>query len=473
MNRSVDPASGGSLGASLRIARARLNDLFAGRIAIAFGWTAFAEIVSQIIRLAASLIMTRLLVPEMFGIMSVVLSVQVAIGLFLDIGLRPAVIQSPRGNDRVFLNTAWTLQIVRGFVFWFVILILAMLLPVIVANGWVASGSAWAAPELPLVLAVASFVGVIAGFESTNAITAERNLALKRFYIVKLIGQIFSFFVTVLIGWWTGSIWSLVVGSLVSTAVVTVLTHTSLPGISNRLALSKSALRELVKYGSWVFLSTAASIIAIQFDRMFLGGAVDSATLGVYSIALNLAMIAETLVGTCVYGIFLAALSEAHREGHDSMVAKYFSLKRPLDVGILVVSGGLFATGPTVIDIMYDERYQAAGEMLQVLSLMLLFSRFALTSATYMAMGRPDLMAWTSIVRCITLIVMMVVLFEFFGFVGALYAVALHMWLPVLVMFFFNRNRGLNDFRFEVLVLAAWPVGYGLGLIFNAFVGLF
>ncbi len=473
MDSSANIAPGGKAEGVMRVLRDRFKDAMAGRIAIAFGWTAFGTILSQIIRLVTSLIMTRLLVPEMFGTMSIVLSVQITIALFLDIGLRPAIIQSPRGNDPVFLNTAWTVQIVRGFLIWVFIAVLASLLPTIVANGWVAADSAWAAPELPLVLIIASFAGVITGFDSTNIITAERKLALKRLFLVRLSGQLLSFFVMVLIGWLTGSIWSLVIGVLVTSLAVTILSHTVLPGIRNRLLWNWQALCELIKYGSWVFLSSAAFIVATQFDRIFLAGAVDSATLGFYSIALNLAMIVELLVGTCVSGIFLAALSEAHRQSHQAMVAKYFSLKWPLDIGVLFVAGGVFASGPVLIDILFDDRYQAAGAILQTLALMLIFTRYTLTTAAYMAMGRPDLMAGINLIRCVTLICMLFTAYHFFGFIGALYAIALHMILPTLVMFVLNHSRGLNNFKLEAVVLVAWPIGFALGLIFNAFVGLF
>jgi len=73
---------------------------------------------SQVIRLGSSLIMTRLLMPEMFGVMAIANIFLVGLALFSDLGLRQNIIQSKRGDDPLFLNTVWTIQILRGAVLW-------------------------------------------------------------------------------------------------------------------------------------------------------------------------------------------------------------------------------------------------------------------------------------------------------------------------------------------------------------------
>ena len=83
----------------------RFKHLFTNRIAVAVSWTAFGTFSAQIIRVAGTLIMTRLLVPEMFGIMALVLTVHLILHNLLDVGLRPAMIQSRRAEDSDFANT--------------------------------------------------------------------------------------------------------------------------------------------------------------------------------------------------------------------------------------------------------------------------------------------------------------------------------------------------------------------------------
>ena len=84
------------------------------RVIAAGYWTMAGFGLSQIIRLSSNLIMTRLLVPEMFGLMALCQVFLFIMKLISDIGIRPSIIRSNRVDDPRFLNTAWTVQIIRG-----------------------------------------------------------------------------------------------------------------------------------------------------------------------------------------------------------------------------------------------------------------------------------------------------------------------------------------------------------------------
>src|ERR1700722_3775887 len=77
-------------------------------------WTIVQYGAAQGLRLVNSVILTRLLFPEAIGQMTLVTTLIVGITLLSDIGLAPSVIQSQRGDEPDFLNTAWTLQAIRG-----------------------------------------------------------------------------------------------------------------------------------------------------------------------------------------------------------------------------------------------------------------------------------------------------------------------------------------------------------------------
>ena len=86
------------------------------RVLTAGVWSLAGYGLSAAIRFGTNLLMTRLLVPEMFGVMSIATVVMVGLAMFSDVGLRQNVIQSKRGSESAFLNTAWIIQIFRGIV---------------------------------------------------------------------------------------------------------------------------------------------------------------------------------------------------------------------------------------------------------------------------------------------------------------------------------------------------------------------
>ena len=73
---------------------------------------------ANIFRLASNLILTRILFPEAFGLMALVSVFITSLHMFSDLGLNTSVIRSDRGDDPRFLNTAWTVQVIRGCVLW-------------------------------------------------------------------------------------------------------------------------------------------------------------------------------------------------------------------------------------------------------------------------------------------------------------------------------------------------------------------
>src|SRR6267378_3289559 len=97
------------------------------RIALAkgVGWTVAAYGLTQLVRFATSIALTRILAPELFGTMIIVNSLRTGIDLLLDVGIGQNVIQNKNGDDPRFYNTAWTIQLLRGILVWVICLIVS------------------------------------------------------------------------------------------------------------------------------------------------------------------------------------------------------------------------------------------------------------------------------------------------------------------------------------------------------------
>lgn len=437
--------------------------LLGNRIFQAASLSIAAHILGQAIRLGGNLIMTRLLMPEAFGLMSIVMAVQVTITLLSDIGIRVSVIQNHR-EDPEFLNTAWTIQFLRGLGIWGTCLVLALGLAAAGQAGYLSPGSAWAAPSLPMVLAATSFVTVIYGLQSTNYLTASRNLAVKRLLIIDIVGQIAGLAVMIALGILTRSIWSLVSAGIVAAIITTIMSHVYLPGIANRFGWDAQARHEIYKFGIWILASSVTSVLAGNIDRILLGGLVSATTMGLYSIALSLTLIVDGAGSRLYELVMLPALSQVAREDRGRFRQALQRLRLPFDLGYLAAAGFIVAIGPHLIELLYDPRYEGAGAILQILSFSLVFARYGIFPIAYLALGHPHTLAILNSVKLAAAVVLILVLYSYFGFTGALYGVAFHSAAVLPIYLWFNRRYGLNDFIFELLVLPAWPAGYIAGL---------
>ena len=82
----------------------------------AAGWTLMGRAAGYALRLASSLVLTRLLAREDFGLIATSAALLALIQLFSDTGVRLAIIQNPRGSEPGFLDVAWCISVARGLI---------------------------------------------------------------------------------------------------------------------------------------------------------------------------------------------------------------------------------------------------------------------------------------------------------------------------------------------------------------------
>lgn len=423
-------------------------------------WVGGSHVLSQFIRLAGNLVMTRLLLPESFGLMAIVFTLLLALGLLSDIGSGTVMVQSQRGADEDFVNTAWTLQVIRGWALWAIGVLIAYGLVFAQAHHWVDPNTVYGDERLPALLAVATFTTVIYGFSSLNGKLAERRLDLRMVSLIELATQVGSLSSTILLAYLTRSTWALVAGGLISSALQCALTHLLFKGPRSRFRLERSAVHELMSKGKWVLLSSVLGFFALNGDRTLLGGMVDSTTMGLYSIAVGLSSIAPAVFAAIVGKVVFPAFSELVRERPADLEKSYARFQQVTDLSLGLLAGCLFVASDAVIGLLYDHRYQGAGHILAVLAVGSIGMRFVVAEQIYLAVGRPSLMAFAGFLRVAVLFVAVPIGHAFWGFDGALIGIVCSQFAQWPLAIWFRAGLGFRWLRNDVLL----PVGIGVGL---------
>jgi len=321
-------------------------------------WTLTGYGFRQFVRLGSSLILTRLLFPEAFGLMALVQVFLQGLEMFSDLGIQPSIIHNKRGQDPAFLNTAWTVQVIRGFILWFGACLLA-----------------WPAAQLygePMLLALLPVVGlstIFSGFRSTKLVTANRRLLLGRLTLLEIGCHLISVCVIVLLAWQFQSVWALVVGSVLTSVLEMIASHLLLEGESNRFQWDRAAAQELWSFGRWIFLSTLLAYFASQGDRLVLGRVLDVRYLGIYGIAVTISRAVIHAVSQVATRVLFPSYAELVRERPERL----YGILRKSRLAILTFSWStallLLAYGEPLVDWLYDDRYREAGWMLRLVTL--------------------------------------------------------------------------------------------------------
>jgi O-antigen/teichoic acid export membrane protein len=427
------------------------------------GWTMLAYVFVQGTRILSSLIMTRLLVPEVFGIMAIAMVFFAALQLFSDIGLLQSVVRSSRGHDRAFLDTLWVLQILRGFAIWGAAMLLALGLSVGQSAGWIAGATVYAHPTLPHALAAIGLTAVLAGFESTKVAVARRDMALGPISRLEIVCNVVAVGTTIAWALVSRSIWALIGGWIVAARFRTILTHLALPGQGNRYHWDPSAAREILDFGKWVLVSSGLTFLVNSGDRLILGSLLSSQQLGIYSVAYLIVTAAQQGLSRLAVYVFFPLLSQVARNEPNQLHDSYYKARRFIDFSSLGLAGFLMAAGQSLVGILYDTRYAGAGSMLAVLALTLVGSRYEVAEQVFLALGKSRFLAVVNAVRVATLFVLVPVTFLWGGLDGAIWGVALASLLPALVTIAFCRHIGIFDLRRELSCLYALPLGFIVG----------
>ena len=437
------------------------------RVLAAGSWSLAGFAAGNVVRLASSLLLTRLLVPDMFGVMGVAGIILIGLQLFSDIGLLPNIIQSPRGGDPAFLNTAWVIEILRGFVLWSAALVVSLIVLEGGRFGLFPAHSVYADPRLPYVIAVSSFTIVIGGFQSTKLLEARRNLIVGRITLIDLIAQAAGVACALAWAFADRSIWALVSNWFGLGLTKVILSHFWLPGNRNRWAWDKAAFNEIVHFGKWIFLSSALGFLAINSDRLLLGNFVSPTVLGIYFIAFNVLGMVDQMVSKLIVDLSFPALSEVSRERPDAFSKNYGQFHLAVTSVGYLCAGALMASGNTLIDLLYDPRYHDAGWMLQIISVVLLVVPFRLATQCFLVFGAPQIYSHVQGIRLIGLLLFMPAGFYLFGLPGALWGNVLSVFMSAPLIVVHMRKYGLLDLRRELLALPLVVPGLIAGELFT------
>jgi O-antigen/teichoic acid export membrane protein len=379
-------------------------------------WTVMDYGCSMALRVVNSLVLTRLLMPESFGLMTLVTTLIVGISLISDIGLGPNVIQSPRGDEPALLNTVWTLQVLRGVGIFIVSLILAWPMSMIYHE-----------PRLMALLPALGINVVISSFNSTNLLSMSRHMGVRRVFLLDITTQLFALLITAGCAWVYPSVWALVIGSILSTVYRLSFSfyRRLIPGIRNTFCWDRESLHGLIHFGKWILLSTAFYFFASQADRLILGRLISFSMLGVYGIAYSVSDIPRAIINAFAQRVgypFIARMVHLPIVEFRKVFLRY--RLRALLAGAVMLCLMVHLGGFLIIK-MYDQRYHAASWMVPVLALGLWHTlMYATTMPALFSLGKSRYSAIGNAAYSIAVVSAIPIAFHFFGMFGAVVAVA-------------------------------------------------
>ncbi len=334
-------------------------------------WTTFGFGSQQSLRFISNLILAHLLVPEAFGTVLIVNVVLQGLNMFSDTGIGASIVQDKRGDDREFVNTAWSIQVFRGWALWLGCIALAWPLSVFYED-----------PILMWLLPIAGITALLRGFNSTGPATFHRHLRLGRLTMFELTGQVASIVATVALALAWRNVWALVIGPVMGAMLQLAMSHTVFRSGRNRFEWDRDSVKRLIRFGRWIFVGTALTFVVTQGDKLILGKVFSKHDLGLYAIAFFLSSAAVMAMRSFANKLLFPLYTRLAHRSQQNLRRNMLRMRSALMAGSLPPLCLLVVFGQTIVELLYPPEFHGVGWMLRVLAAGNIFMAIALTGSS-------------------------------------------------------------------------------------------
>lgn len=427
------------------------------KAATAVIWVGISSFSAQALGFLASIALVRLLDPRDFGLLSLATVVVSLSNIFSQMGFGGALVQR-QTVDQETADTAFTVNS-----------ILALFLGVVVFSASSLIAGLFDEPQMSPILKVLALNIVLSSVRVVPSNLLERELQFKRKASAEVTPPIGYAAVAIgcaLMGW---SVWSLVAGTLASSLLQTILMW-SIAGYRPSWKLDWGIARELWQFGQHLVYASLLLFVAANLDQVYIGRFIDVAEVGFYGLALTLGNMSTDSIAKLFGRVLFPAFSRV-QSNLPRLKEAYLTSVRYISYLSFPMSFGLFVVASVAVSVVYGSKWAPAVPLIRILSLYGLFrSMGRLTGALFSSIGKPSIAVQITILRVLTLALLVFPLGSNLAAVGVAIALTLSMSISVLWSFYLvsrHLNISLVDFLQELApqCVAAVVMGVGVGFL--------
>jgi len=187
------------------------NGKYRSKVFTNFFWRFAERSLAQIIQFLVSIVLARILTPDDYGTVALVLVITQILQVFVDSGLGNALIQK-KDTDDVDFSTVFYFNVVWCVLLYLFIFVIAPYIAEFYKN-----------EKLTSVIRVLSITVIVSGVKNVQQAYVSRNLLFKKFFWATLFGTISSAIVGITLAYKGGGIWALVAQYLTNLSIDTLM----------------------------------------------------------------------------------------------------------------------------------------------------------------------------------------------------------------------------------------------------------
>lgn len=374
-------------------------------------WLFLGQGLTRVAGLIKLVVLARLLTPADFGLVGIAMLLVRWFEQFSQTGFRQALVRTP-GNIEPYLDTLWTVQVIRGLIMSAALLVAAPL----------AAGFFDHAGAQPVMRALAPLI-VLRSLINPATVYLARDLRFQRLATWHSCQTISGLLVAIPLALWYRNVWALIWPLLIGQLVHTLVSYRLHP-FRPRLAFDRAHVRELAHFGKWIFCKNALNALIGSVDGLTIGKLMGASALGGYQVAMRIATLPSHLLIQVLPQVTFPAFAKLHqphqwRRAYLQLVALVLLLALPATTAICVFAH-------LIVQWWLGEQWLAIVPLLQLLAVGgSLQALLDVARPMFEAVGRPDLQVKFQGAEAILSVVLIPALTLYGGLQGAGMAVVM------------------------------------------------
>lgn len=321
-------------------------------------WTTVNAVGTALITFLELTILGRLLGPEPFGLMAMVMVVSEYSNIFANFGLSDAIIQR-KNNTREALTTLYWVNVAIGFI----LFVIVVLFTPLIAKGF-------GVRALNYLLPVTSFAFVISSFGVQFQTLLRKILRFDILAKANVTSVLLGFFVSVASAWYGYGVWAMVAGYLTRIFFRTIFfmiwgfSSTFRPFLYFRW---DDDIKNYLGFGLYRMGAMIANEFSARVDQLLIGVLMGPLALGYYNFAFRLVLqpvqMLNPILTQIAFPVFSIVQDNTDRlqRGFLKMVHLLMSVNSPILIGLAAIS-------PVAIPLLFGEKWGPAIPLIQVLA---------------------------------------------------------------------------------------------------------
>lgn len=358
-------------------------------------WRFFERSGAEVVTFIVSIVLARILSPEDYGSVALVVSLTTVMQVFVNFGMGPALIQKKDISDADY-STAFYFSLVISILFYSILF-----------AGAPAISCFFNYPGLSAVLRVQGIIILINGVNNIQQSFVAKNMIFKKFFYATLGGTVFSGIVGIILALAGYGIWALVAQKLINPLTDTLILWFTIKWRPKRV-FSKKSFSSLFNFGWKIFLSSTISTLYAELRPLVLGKVYTNADLAYYKKGDQFPRLIVSNIDSSIDSVLLPTLSaeQDNKERVRIMTSRAIKTSTYLIFPLMV---GLAVCAEPIVRLVLTDKWLPAVFFLRIFCFSYAFYPVASANLNAIkAMGRSDLYLKLEIIKTIVGIVALV-----------------------------------------------------------------